>query len=257
MTVHFIHVGKTGGTAIKRALLRAGVADREMADVGTGPETPFGRVRLHHHKFKLRDVPPDEYAFFCLRDPIARYISGFYSRLHKGQPRYYYEWSQREGRAFEAFPTPQLLAAALASEDARERRLAADAMQAIRHLRPMERQLGTPRELRMCRGQIVYIAKQETLARDWEQLKALLHLPPDSELPSERVGAHRRDPSLDATLDDAALSTLRHWYRGDYEVIRYCDRLRVWRGWDTQTARVRGVAAILPSPPARLRALVR
>lgn len=263
MTVHFIHVGKTGGTALKRALLESGCAYREHWDPERAAPSRFGRVVLHHHRFKLRDVPPGDFAFFAVRDPVSRFLSGFYSRLNKGQPRFYYEWTDGERAAFEAFPTPQLLAAALASADAEERRRAAEAMRSVRHLRRMRRQLGTPRQLRARRRQILYVATQETLDRDWEHLKVLLGLQTDAGLPHERATAHRGDPSANLELDEPALRALREWYRNDYELLRYCDRLRAWRGWDTdplpaggpaqlvhQLARVRGIPALLPIPAA-------
>jgi Sulfotransferase family len=266
MTLHFIHVGKTGGTALKRALIKSGVAYRENWDPERAAETPYGRVVLHRHRFKLQDVPAGDGVFFCVRDPISRYLSGFYSRLNRGEPRYHYEWTTAEQRAFQKFRDPQALAVALVSADEHERAQAGEAMRAIRHLRPMRRQLGTRRQLRARHVQIIYIARQETLADDWEQLKALLDLPPDVRLPSRPVSANRRDTSGDVRLEDAAVSALRDWYRLDYDLLRYCDGLRAWHGWGapsahgpkdprTQLARVRGIPALLPQP-ATLRRLL-
>jgi hypothetical protein len=220
MTLHFLHVGKTGGTAIKQALKRSGL-----------PETPYGPIVLHRHRFRTREVPPGDYFFFCVRDPVARFLSGFYSRLDKGQPRYYSEWTDRERAAFEAFPTPQRLANALAGDDEGDRRLAESAMQDIRHLRFMSRYIGTPEQLEKRLEQVVFIGKQETLGTDWEQLKILLELPEEARLPSSRVRAHRRDPSRDTALDKAAVRALREWYARDYELVRFCDRVRAERGW--------------------------
>jgi hypothetical protein len=228
MTLHFLHVGKTGGTAIKRALRRSGL-----------PETPYGPIELHRHRFRMREVPPDDFFFFCVRDPVARFLSGYYSRQTKGQPRYYSEWTDGERAAFEAFPTPQRLADALAGDDEGERRLAESAMKDIRHLRLMSRYVGTPEQLEARVDHIVYIGRQETLGTDFQQIKALLGLPTDAKLPSSRVRAHRRDPSRDTALDDAAVRALREWYARDYELIRYCDAVRAERGWGTTSDRRR------------------
>src|SRR5262245_57515857 len=94
--VHFVHIGKTGGTAIKRGLRNAGFAfwRPDLADEAT--PTPFGRIRLHHHGFRLSDVPPGDYAFFCVRDPIDRFTSAFYARLAQGRPRYDIPWNDVE-----------------------------------------------------------------------------------------------------------------------------------------------------------------
>ena len=258
MTLHFIHIGKTGGTAIKRGLRKDKLAYWAADDPEKAFETPYGRIQLHHHRFGLRDVPPEDHMFFCLRDPIDRFVSAFYSRMNKGQPRYYFEWTPAERLAFEAFPTPQRLAGALASDDVNDRAEAERAMRNIRHMRPMVRCVGTPTQLRSHLSQVVYVARQETLTTDWEQLKLLLRLPPDATLPSANVRAHRRDPSLDTDLDAVATAALRRWYRRDYMLLRYCDALRTWNGWGAgpppegverlrhQLARMQGLRAFLP-----------
>ena len=258
MTLHFIHIGKTGGTAVKRGLRRAKVAYWNDEDAHQAHKTPYGPVQLHHHRFRMIDVPPEDFVFFTLRDPVDRFISAFYSRLNKGQPRYYYEWTNAERQAFEAFPTPQRLAGALASSDAQERSVAQSALRHIRHTRPMVRYV-TPRQIRSRLGHVVYVATQETLATDWEQLKSLLELPPGVELPTSKRGSHRRDPSLDTRLDPEALAALREWYRRDYDLLSYCDALRAWKGWGAgprpegvrrvrhELSRLRGLPAVLPS----------
>lgn len=257
-TLHFIHIGKTGGTAIKRGLRRAKLAYWASDDAEDFFETRFGRIQLHHHRFGMGDVPPEDHVFFCLRDPIDRFFSAFYSRLNKGRPRYYFEWTDAERRAFEAFPTPQRLAGALAGRDIGEKSLAEFAMRNIRHMVPMAASVGSPTQLRSRVSQVVYIARQETLATDWEQLKSLLSLPRDATLPTARVTANRRDASLDTTIEPAAADALRAWYRRDYALLRYCDALRAWNGWGTGPApdglqrlqhelvRARGLPAFLP-----------
>jgi len=74
--IHFLHIGKTGGSAIKYALTQYSVSGRYA-------------IYLHSHNFRLRDVPIGESVFFFLRDPISRFKSGFYSRQRQGQPRYF------------------------------------------------------------------------------------------------------------------------------------------------------------------------
>ncbi len=68
--IHFIHIGKTGGTAVKYAL-----QDYNATVLGCRYE-----IILHNHNFKLKDIPIGEKFFFFVREPIDRFISGFYSR---------------------------------------------------------------------------------------------------------------------------------------------------------------------------------
>lgn len=264
MTLHFIHIGKTGGTAVKRALRRARCAYWREEDAPNVLETPYGRIQLHHHGFGMRDVPAEDYAFFCLRDPIPRFLSAYYSRLNKGRPGHYREWTDAERRVFEAFPTPQRLAEALAGTDGDERSLARYALRTIRHMRPMTRSVGGPLQLRYRLGQVVYVARQETLDTDWEQLRSILLLPPAARLPKKPERAHRRDPSLDTSVGPDAVAALRRWYRRDYLLLMYCDALRAWKAWGTgpspdgmrrlryELRRVRGLPAVVPPPPAWL-----
>lgn len=220
MAVHFLHIGKTGGSAIKWALNHA-----------DSTETPYGPIQLHRHSFKMREVPLTDRVIFFVRDPVARFMSGFYSRLSKGQPRYYYEWTEGERKAFETFQTPQALAAALGSDDEELRRLARYATRAIRHTRPMYGYTGGPLRLRLRSRQIVYIGRLETIAADWKQIKGLLELPPDLKLPKGPWRAHRQKEPIDMTLDDFELRSLKEWYAGDYKLVEYCDKMREKRGW--------------------------
>lgn len=258
MTVHFIHIGKTGGTAIKRGLRLVKFASSRARDEKPHEvrATPYGRIELHPHDFRMSDVPPEDFVFFCLRDPIERFVSAFYSRFNRGEPRYYVEWTDGERRAFEAFSTPQRLARALAGEDVHERALAQSALRNIRHMGPMVRFVN-PIQVRSRLGHVVYIARQETLATDWEQLKSLLQLPPDAKLPTGRKEAHRRLPSLDRNLDPDAVAALKQWYRRDYVLLKYCDALRAWNGWGAgpppegvqrlryEVTRMRGLPAVV------------
>jgi hypothetical protein len=231
MTLHFIHIGKTGGTSIKRALRDSGCGFwRTNARPGDFT-TPYGRIQLHPHTFRLGSVPPEDYAFFCVRDPVDRFLSAFASRLNEGRPRYDYPWKPGERRSFEAFPTPQRLGLALFSEDDEERELAWFAMRRIRHMRPMVGSLGRPWQLRRRLGRIVHIGRQETLSEDWRQLAARLRLPHDAVLPADTVLAHRREPVEAPPLDAAARSAIERWYACDYQLLAYCEHVRAWHGW--------------------------
>ena len=121
--VHFLHIGKTGGSAIKQAL-------------ETCLQTPRYQVLLHPHGVSLRDVPGGESVFFCLRNPVSRFVSGFYSRQRKGQPRYYSEWSPAEQEVFERFETPDQIARALADESSKDHAAARQAMVSVEHFAP-------------------------------------------------------------------------------------------------------------------------
>ncbi|HEX9774429.1 MAG TPA: sulfotransferase family 2 domain-containing protein [Actinomycetota bacterium] len=225
MPVHVIHIGKTGGTALKTALVQA-----------KGIKTPYGPIWRHKHWYTLDEVPEGHFAIVSVRDPIARFTSSFYSRLRKGLPRYEFEWTPPEKKAFETFPTPQELAEALGSWSRKRRAAAEKAMRGIRHVKShYDYWLGSAAEFQKRLPSIAYIARQETLAQDWENIKGIFELPGEIELPSDPERAHRGDPTEDRTLDRKAVRTLKRWYRVDYELLDICEAERKRKGWAEET----------------------
>ena len=76
--IHFIHIPKTGGTALKVALKESVVSDDVI-------------IICHSHFMKLSYVPPGDQVFFFVRDPISRFVSAFNMRkrmLTSGHRKY-------------------------------------------------------------------------------------------------------------------------------------------------------------------------
>ena len=220
MTVHFIHVGKCGGTALRHAVRQAQV-------VADGLESPWGPVSAQPgHRLTLSDIPDGDKAVLAFRDPESRFVSGFYSRLRKGKPRHFREWSDKERQAFEWFRSPEELADAL-GDRAEQRTRAEFAMRSIRQLRrPMTRWAGRPALFRRNLGKVLYVARQETLDEDWERLKDLLGIPPDVMLPHDDRGAHRTDYPRDIAIGERGRAALARWYAEDYELLEIAEDLR-------------------------------
>jgi hypothetical protein len=229
-----MHIGKTGGTAIKRTLHSARLAYRHEGGADKVGTTPFGPIKLETHRFRLEDLPDGDHVFFCVRDPVDRFLSGFHSRFSRGGQAYgnRFGWSEDEEKAFARFDTPNRLALALCSDDAEEREFAQWAMKHIRHVGFQRRFTGSIDALHERSEQIVYIARQETLTADWERLKQILALPPGLHLVNDPGRAHRRTKPGDAELDAAAVRNLREWYAHDYGLLEVIEEMRAKRGWD-------------------------
>ena len=224
MAVHFIHVSKTGGTALRHGIR----ASRVKA--GGSLVSRWGEVWGHDHGFRLSDVGPDDVAVVPLRDPVARYVSAFVSRLHRGAPRYFNEWTDAERRSFDWFPTPQALADALAEPSGELRERAEFALRSIRHVKkPMTHWTGEAHYVRERIGTVLYFARQETLGADWEVLKELLGLPKEQMLSSDPVIAHRTHYLADREISAKGVSALREWYAGDYDVLALAEAVRQGR----------------------------
>ncbi len=206
MPTHFLHIGKTGGTAVKHAL--APVAGRL-------------RLVLHDHETRLSDLAPGERAFLFLRDPLDRFVSAFHSRRRRGRPRHDWAWSEAERAAFERFETPNALAEATRADPA-----AQAAMEGIEHIRsPQSLWTGPPEALLARRADVLMVGRCETLDRDVARLSRLLRLPSPLRLPRDDLHAHRNPPGVDRHLSETARDALRTWYADDYAVIEAADAL--------------------------------
>ena len=211
-TIHFLHIGKTGGTAVKSALKP--IAAR------------FG-IALHPHAVGLADVPEFERVIFTIRDPVDRFISGFNSRLRKGAPLLHVRWDEGEERAFASFQTPDELAFALTDKDPMVRGRARRAMRDVRHVnQPLARWFPSPELVRVRQSDIAWIGRTEALFEDFEALKSLLGLPRDVALPTDDVEMHRTPRELSTELSEIGRRNVESWYARDIRVHRFLLRMR-------------------------------
>jgi len=207
------HLGKTGGTALKQALLEHREASRY-------------RLLPHGHDVTLAHVPVGEPFMFIVRDPISRFVSGFNGRLREDRPRYHYPWKEEERIAFGIFSTPDQLATALSSADDAKRRQAEAAMRGIGHINTSYWYWfvdeGT---LRARADDLFFIAFQDRLGQDFELLKRKLGLPADARLPADGTAAHRTPAGFDGHLSDVARTNLERWYADDFAFVELCHEL--------------------------------
>jgi hypothetical protein len=209
-TRHFLHIGKTGGSAVADALQSV---DAEH------------RVLLHGHKTVLSDIPAGEHAVFFVRDPVTRFVSGFNSRLRQGRPRYDVPWRPKEVAAFSRFPTPNRLAEALADEDHEVRAAAEQAMNSIAHVNKHLRHfLVSTDYLARRAADILFVGFQETLATDFSRLKQLLRLPETIRLSDDPVAIHRTPAGFSTNLSRRGEEAIRHWYREDVDIYAYLQK---------------------------------
>jgi hypothetical protein len=214
--VHFLHVGKTGGTAIKHALRANRVTDRYL-------------IKLHAHCTTLMEIPPGEKVVFFLRDPITRFVSGFLSRQRQGRPRFFFPWSVDEDKAFQTFATPNELALALSWEDNDGRKHAIEAMHSIQHVSSFYWDWFQDESYFLSRlSDVFFIGFQESLCADFTDLKSKLRLPDTVALPTSDVEAHRTPDSSKVELQGEAIRNLERWYAQDYDFLHLCREKAPW-----------------------------
>jgi hypothetical protein len=212
--IHFLHIGKTGGTAVKHAINEAGTLTSDY------------KVELHPHHVKLKDVKPGEGLIFFLRDPIKRFTSGYFSRQRQGKPRYFWPWNEDEKLVFETFTTPNDLALGLASDDPERKRIAEMGMRGIKHIKDSFWDwFGDEEYFKSRSGDIFFIGFQESLNDDFIALKKKLGLAEKASLPNDNVKAHKNPESANTRLSEEAISILKEWYKEDYRFMEICKGL--------------------------------
>jgi hypothetical protein len=201
--VHFLHVPKTGGTALNEAL---------------SPEIAEGRAVWHGHDVRLCDLPTDLPIVFFLRQPLSRFISGFNSRLRQGGPRYQeFPWTKEQAEIFKEFRSPNELAENLSASDQAVQARTMSAFGHIGLIKSYRYWFTGVREVRQRLPQLLLIGLQESLDADFVRLKSLMSLPSDISLPSDDVRAHRSPASDGRSLSALAIRNLNAHYAWDLQ----------------------------------------
>ncbi len=147
---HFLHIGKTAGTALRAALM----------DVRK--ETKY-RMVLHGHRAHLAGIPLGDKVFFCVRDPTDRFVSAFLARQREDRPRFDIPWNDQETIAFTHFGTPDELAVALSMGNDLQRH-AEHTMRSIQHVnRSYWDWFGDPAYFRSRVDDLLWVGRQESL----------------------------------------------------------------------------------------------
>jgi hypothetical protein len=208
--LNVLHIGKTGGTALKHVL-----AENQNGSVY--------QLLFRGHGVTLADVPDGERYMFLIRDPLTRFVSAFNGRLREDRPRYHYPWRDEERVAFAIFKTPDQLAVALSSADADERAQAEAAMHGIGHVNtPYTSWFPTEAAFRKRLDDLFFIGLQDRLDEDFELLRQKLGLPADVRLPRDETVAHKTPSGYDDQLSETGRANLERWYAFDLAFVQLC-----------------------------------
>jgi glycosyltransferase involved in cell wall biosynthesis len=211
--LNVLHIGKTGGTALKHVLAESEPASRYQ-------------LLFRGHDVTLADIPNGEQFMFLIRDPLTRFVSAFNGRLREDRPRYHYPWREEERVAFAIFKTPDQLAVALSSEDEEERAAAERAMHGIGHVNtPYTFWFPDEDAFQARLADVFFIGLQDRLDEDFELLKRKLGLPTDATLPRDETVAHKTPAGYQGQLSDIGRANLERWYARDIAFVQLCREL--------------------------------
>lgn len=208
--VHFLHIGKCAGTYLKA------LADKINAG-GHGVQ-----IITHPHRVMLLNLPPRATYFFSIRRPETRFVSSFYSRKRKGQPRYNSEWTPLERVSFAVFEHANDLAEALFETSVTGQHAFA-AMKSIEHLALDQSDYVRGCGFFLTEWPPIAIIRQEHFDRDVGVLYRRLGIARPPQVMADAVTAHRNDYQGARPLSEKAIANLRRWYAQDEEFYRICD----------------------------------
>jgi hypothetical protein len=225
----FLHIGKTGGSALRHVISR----HREL---GLGPA-----IDVHGHHTRLIDLCNDasnRRVFFVVRDPVKRVVSGLQSRLRKGKWGTN-EWNAAEEEMFARFRTPNEIAEALSSTDAELRRQALLGLNGSVHSRfGLAHCLTSVPFLETVVHRIAFIGHLPTLCADFSSLRRMLGLSDDIDLPGEdHVMFHKTPDTQDCTLSPLGERNIRLAFRHEFPIYEWClaQRQRILAAWHSDS----------------------
>tara|TARA_B100000886_G_C20379900_1_gene473461 strand:- start:533 stop:1249 length:717 start_codon:yes stop_codon:yes gene_type:complete len=204
---HFIHIGKTGGSAIRHNLIKFNSNQNKLYFFYYG------------HSFKAFELKNNQNYFFCIRNPIQRFVSGFYSRQRMGRPwSNKSKWSHDEEKAFTKFKNINHLAESLYSNDFLLKLDAENAMNSIKHLKD---NYNTWFDIKFLeQNKPFFVLETENLDNDFENFCKKLNLK-HFNLPKDTITIHKNDYSNTPNLSNLSIINLTKWYKEDISIYNY------------------------------------
>jgi hypothetical protein len=207
--LHYIHIGKTGGTQIDRYIQKLNNFQDKFV------------LTTQPHVVKLKDLPLGDQYFFSIRNPITRFRSGFYSRLRKGLPRYHVEWDLNEKIAFNEFKTANDLAESIFEGGLIGHR-AFSAMLSIGHVNNNQVEWFYNFGNFLNITPPFFIIRQENFNEDINQFQLKLGIQSPILLDTDLIKSHVNNYPEDSNLSKKAVVNLERWYSQDFVFYKLC-----------------------------------
>lgn len=207
--IAFLHIGKTGGTQIMNIFSKLNKFNL--------------KVIKHSHEVRLSDISIKNEYFFSIRKPEKRYMSGFYSRLRKGMPRIYVEWTEDEDYAFKSFSDANELAESIFLKNDKGKK-ARIAMTGIGHINSNQYDCFQNFSF-LDKRPPLFIIRQEYFQSDMKTLFDILNinLNVNDLIENDPKVSHSNDYANIKPLSDLAIKNLNNWYARDNLFYKLCE----------------------------------
>jgi hypothetical protein len=213
----FLHIPKTGGTALRNALLTNNVAAR-----------PFTVALTHGSNI----VNTQMQIYFGLRDPLERFCSGFWERytnpmrkeLNKSAPNMfrgsgYRDFNDIEKYVFNMYPTPNAMLTSLRKKTYPQQRYNIKDTDLNILLAPLTAWIGDVNTLRKHENRVGAVFDVSNLTQIMKTMYGI-------DMPSDPFLKRSRDqfPELEQSYDvseENAVWFKEHFRKADYDVVDY------------------------------------
>lgn len=212
--IHFLHIGKNAGNQIIHLC-------RQLEKFN------FKFIK-ENHKIRKIDLPKKSKYFFSIRDPITRFVSGFYSRKRKGMPKYHIEWSEHEKFAFSEFEHANDLAESLFRKDIIGQN-ALVAVNSISHI-AMHQVDWFVKSGNLILDPPLAIIRVEKFNDDFNSFLKKLGLDKcieDLDISNDPIVVHKNNYEKIPNLSQLAIKNLKMWYSRDIIFYDYCNNLEI------------------------------
>lgn len=192
--VHFLHVGKTGGTELKRRFAAVNKLSPSLMILSRG------------HQVTAADLDQKDAYLISLRNPVSRFESAFHSlKVQKKRAH-----TEIESKLFKRFPNVNDIASAL-DPSSKHSKEAINYMLGIRHF--SQRQADFVRGIDFISRPPMFIFRAESLDLDFVNFCNAIGINPN-DVPSGNSNSAPRITGLE-TLDERNSEKIQRWYMDD------------------------------------------
>lgn len=210
--VHFLHVRKTGGSALKNTIRQ-----------NFGGRIPG--FYFYKHQVSLRHIPKGNKVCLVVRKPESRFISGFYDRKRFGNPAYHIEWSALEKKVFDLFESPSELIEAIQSEDQERREVAEQALMEMRHVKSRLSDWLTSKDyVKERAADLLVVGFQDSLDQFINQLKSEKALPQNFELIKDSSLSNKSQNSISKELTVEARLIFNRLFKEQNDIFDFLEK---------------------------------
>lgn len=200
--IHFIHIGRTGGSVLRDALLKINLTQKKYF------------FCVYGHDFQAFNLKKKDKYIIIFRDPLKRFVSSFYSRKFKNISSYTKtKLPKEEENILNTFQHANDLAESLCSNDENVKKKAIQAISTLKNVK--DKYIHYINLKFMKKHPPLFIFKTESLEDDFSKFIKFLDIKTDISLSKDKNIMKKNDYKNIPNLSNLSVSNLTKWYKDD------------------------------------------